>query len=578
MTTDVGVEPEAASDQEATGSALPPRHQAWWPVAAALLVANAPIVVATVRALLRGWQPLGDNGILLVRAMDVGTRHNPLLGSWTSASLPLGEHVNNPGPLYSDLLALPVRLLGPWAGLAAGVMLVNVAATSLAVLVARRGLGVEAMAAATLGAALLQFAMGSELLFDVWQPNALVLPFFAFTVVVAALAAGDRTMLAWAVGVGSVVVQTHMSYAPVVALLLLVGVVAAVRAGRRVAAAEGPAPSWRRPLAVAGVVVLLAWCQPLVEQFTAEDDGNLTRIVEAVTSDEGDTAAHGRGRATRLLAQVEAAGPWFAPGTYAEPFSDDTGLNPKMPGVVGLGPAVAIVVAVTAALVGLVVWARRSGRDRLAALLVVALAAHGAVWLAVSVMPIGIGGMSPHTLRVLWPVGALVSVAGLTALLSALGRRPALSPWLVGVILVGAAVVAGFNLPTRPQPTGPTADRDALPAALELVGGLDALEGRGPVLFDPDTLRFAEPYSGLVFAELRHRGIEFTFDDEGFIRQFGEGRREDGSAELRMWLVEGPRAEEVPPGVERVGYADGPWAPVALFVEPLEGDGAGGTG
>ena len=78
MTTDVGVEPEAASDQEATGSALPPRHQAWWPVAAALLVANAPIVVATVRALLRGWQPLGDNGILLVRAMDVGTRHNPL--------------------------------------------------------------------------------------------------------------------------------------------------------------------------------------------------------------------------------------------------------------------------------------------------------------------------------------------------------------------------------------------------------------------------------------------------------------------------------------------------------------------
>src|SRR5690606_3345868 len=142
---------------------------------------------------------------------------------------------------------------------------------------------------------------------------------------------------------------------------------------------------------------------------------------------------------------------------------------------------VAIVVAVTAALLGLTVWARRSGRDRVAALLLVALAAHGAVWFAVSIMPIGIGGMSPHTLRVLWLVGALPSVARITAVRSSLGRRPALASWLVGAVLAGAAVVAGFDLPTRPQPAGRTADGDALPAALELVGGRDALEGRGPV-------------------------------------------------------------------------------------------------
>ena len=72
--------------------------------------------MATVRALARGWQPLGDNGILLVRARDVGTAHHPLLGPWTSASQLLDMDVNNPGPLYFDLLALPVRLLGPWVG------------------------------------------------------------------------------------------------------------------------------------------------------------------------------------------------------------------------------------------------------------------------------------------------------------------------------------------------------------------------------------------------------------------------------------------------------------------------------
>src|SRR5918997_2617258 len=65
---------------------------------AVLVAVNVPIVVATVRALVAGWQPLGDNGILLVRARDVGTSHNPLLGSWTSASLVLDTHVNNPGP------------------------------------------------------------------------------------------------------------------------------------------------------------------------------------------------------------------------------------------------------------------------------------------------------------------------------------------------------------------------------------------------------------------------------------------------------------------------------------------------
>jgi hypothetical protein len=110
---------------------------------------------------------------------------------------------------------------------------------------------------------------------------------------------------------------------------------------------------------------------------------------------------------------------------------------------------------------------------------------------------------------------------------------------------------------------------DALPAARRLVGDLGDLQGRGTVLFDPATLLFAEPYSGLVFAEMQDRGIPFVFDDEGFIRQFGEARRNDGSADLRLWQVEGPDALVVPAGAERIGLAEGPSGPVALFVEPI---------
>ncbi|HEX6568302.1 MAG TPA: hypothetical protein VF015_04025, partial [Acidimicrobiales bacterium] len=264
---DGGTVPEGHDDPRGTRRLL----------AAALVAVNLPIVVATVRALARGWQPVGDNGILLVRARDVGTSHNPLLGSWTSASLVLDNHVNNPGPLYFDAVAPAVRLLGPWVGLAVGVMLVNMAASSLAVVAARRLTGAESMVAVAVAVVGLQWALGSALLFDMWQPNALVLPFFAFLVVVAVLATGDLAMAPWVVGLGSLIVQTHMSHTVLVAVLTVVGAALCVWARRR----SGPTTAWRRPLAWAGAVAVLAWVQPLVEQFTSPGEGNLSRIADA---------------------------------------------------------------------------------------------------------------------------------------------------------------------------------------------------------------------------------------------------------------------------------------------------------
>lgn len=201
MATDLRSQSGGPGDDNLAEAVTAPAEDAraeWWsgraPLVALLAFVNVPIAVATVRALARGWLPLGDNGILLVRARDVGTSHHPLLGSWTSASALVGKQFNNPGPLYSDALAPTVRLLGPWVGLAVGVMLVNIAASSLAVVAARRISGAESMVAIGLVVVGLQYAMGSELLFDVWQPNALLLPCLAFLVVATVLAAGDLTM------------------------------------------------------------------------------------------------------------------------------------------------------------------------------------------------------------------------------------------------------------------------------------------------------------------------------------------------------------------------------------------------
>lgn len=538
------------------------RERAW--TIAMVLAVDLPVAVAAIRAVARGWRPLGDNGILLVRAADVGTTHHPLLGSWTSASMVLDQHMNNPGPLYFDAVAPTTRLLGPWVGLPLGVMLVNMAAAALAVVAARRIAGVASMVAVAATVAVLEWVLGSELLFDVWQPNALVMPMLAYLVVAVVLATADLGLAPWFVGLASLLVQTHLNLAPVVvAVSGAVVVVALVEVRRR-----GTVPRWRRPLVLSLTVAALAWVQPLIEQFSGPGEGNLSRLAGSAFADR-DSMTLGWDRAVRLLAEVVAAAPWFARGSYAGAVPQGGG-DRSLPGVMGVGPAVLVIVLMVAAMVGVAVAGRRWASPGLTAMgSVAALSLVGGV-VALTVTPLNAIGVSPHQLRWLWPLGALVSATLLTAILAGASRWPAWGPRAVTAVGGLALVAAVATLPTYVATSGgPDSDIAARPAAEELVDGMGALRGRGTVLFEPLALRFGEPYSGRVFAELRHLDIPFVFDDEGFIRQFGEGRRHEGDADLRMWVVEGDAALTVPPGVERVGFAEGREYPVALFVEPI---------
>lgn len=546
---------------ESSAGAAPSRRL----LVAVLVAVNLPIVVATARALARGWQPVGDNGILLVRARDVGTGHHPLLGSWTSASLVLDDHVNNPGPLYFDVVAPAIKVLGPWVGLAVGVMLVNMAASSLAVVAARRLAGTETMVAVALAAAGLQWALGSELLFDMWQPNALVLPFFAFLVVAAVLATGDVWMAPWVVGLGSLVVQTHLSHAVLVGVLTLTCGGLCVLARRR----SGEPTAWRRPLAWTGAVAALAWIQPVIEQVAGTGRGNMSRIAAAASG--GEASSIGWGRATRLVVEITAMGPWFTRSSY------DSAVPPTPPdepirGIVGASPALAVLATLAVLVVVAAVWSARAGRPQLATMVAVAGLALATAYVALATSPVNYIAVAVHQMRWLWPIAAFLTAAALAVLLSA-ARSWAPAPahrLAVAAVAVAAVVVALANLPTHTsRAPGPTDTADHLASGVELMAQLGALEGRGTVLYDTSTLVFAEPYSGMTFAEMQDRGIPFVFDDEVSVRQFGEGRRHDGSADVRVWQVEGRTAHDVPPGAERLAFVEGPSGPVALFVEPL---------
>ena len=179
--------------------------------AALVAVVLTPIVVAVVRALVNDWFPIGDSAQLYIRARDVCTADHPLLGAWTSASLSVGEPMNNPGVLYDDLLAPIARSCrsrrrqpspsGRSTRRACG---------DLGRVACRRWVGDAALDARgvrgdVVGAR--QRAADRHLA----GPRApAAVP--AYLVLMIGLACGEARWLPFVVGVASVLVQTHISY------------------------------------------------------------------------------------------------------------------------------------------------------------------------------------------------------------------------------------------------------------------------------------------------------------------------------------------------------------------------------
>lgn len=486
--------------------------------------------------------PLGDNALLGLRVADVGTRHHPLLGSWSSSSFSLGRQVHNPGPLYFDLVALPVKVFGPWVGLAVGVMAVNVACAVIAVVVAHRTGGVTAMLAVTAAVVGLEWTMGSELLFDIWQPNALVLPTMALLVTTWGLAAGDVVMLPWSLALGSVIVQTHLSYVYVVAILVATGATLAVLSRRRVIGGGARQPSLGPTMLASAIVLVVAWVQPLWQQLFGGGRGNVTSLLSAA----GQASPRiGLERGVRLVAARVVLPPWWTRSSY----DGDPGPLPST------GLATVCVIALLGTLAVLLWVVSRRHMTALRAMLSIALAGVGGALVTFALLPENVTGFQPHTWRWLWPVAAFVTATLACCALTTVPapRRPPAYAALIGI----AAVAAVAALPTHAAPTGPTARRDAIPAAQAISEQVGALDGRGPLLFDASTIAYNDPYHTVVLAAMQRRGITFEVEGDVMVAQLGSGRRHEGAADHRFWQRTGRAALTTPPGASRVIFVDG---------------------
>ena len=152
--------------------------------------------------------------------------------------------------------------------------------------------------------AALMWSMGSELLIDIWQPHALLLPFCALVALTIAVACGDVMMLPVWVGVASLIVQTHVAYVYAVGALVVVVAVAlalqlrARRGDEPWGSRRSPASCARTPSCGRSPCSSLAWIQPLWEQLFGTGEGNLQRL--ATHAGEGDLTVGG-GTAVKIV-------------------------------------------------------------------------------------------------------------------------------------------------------------------------------------------------------------------------------------------------------------------------------------
>ena len=166
------------------------------PAIAAGLAAAVPVLISTAHAVSAGWEPAGDDGIILTRAWDVLTSHSPLIGQYSEAGNVTGQIVHSPGPLLYWLLALPVRY-GTTTDVAVWMGAVNTIAIIACVALARRRGGLVLMFATAIGIALMCQSLASESFHDVWNPAAALFPFLLLVFLCWSLACGDHRLLPW---------------------------------------------------------------------------------------------------------------------------------------------------------------------------------------------------------------------------------------------------------------------------------------------------------------------------------------------------------------------------------------------
>jgi hypothetical protein len=383
---------------------------AWWWLVLAVVV--LPMIGSGIQRTTDGWYPESDDATITLLARDTFGGPIPLVGMVSTGGEGLDDpELHHPGPLELYVLAPFAHVPGGPVPTTVAVVLVNLLATATTGLAFRRLGGDAAGILGLLAVGLATWGVGGDVPASVWNPDVVVLPFAALVAASAVVASGGHRWLPVQVALASFVAQTHLSYVGLVAVLVAWAVAVTAWDLRR---HPDPVPRrdrWRS-VGIAGLVGLVLWLAPLVQQVTGSP-GNLSQIVRSFAGPGGESVGSGGlaelGRVTGL--PLLGAAP---PG--------DLVVDAPPASVLGLAR---LLVPFLAA-VGIVVVSRRRGDGvarRLAATAAVVMAAGVAT---AARMPLADGILYRYYSRWMWPLAAIAwALLALAALRVARPTAPA---------------------------------------------------------------------------------------------------------------------------------------------------------
>jgi len=484
-----------------------------------------PIVDAGRAALDLNWIPSGDWAVLTLRVEDVG-RATPLVGPYSRFGW------NHPGPLLYWLLALPSHLFGgaPRTVLAAAAALNSLSVAAIGALSWRRGrFPLVALSMSTL--AILFHAFGPALLRDPWNPFLTLLPLAVLVLLAWSLIEGDVWMWPAIVVVSSFLLQSHIGYLPIIAMIALSTSVIAWRW----TSLSALAPTGRRQrtwlLSISIALAALCWLPVLVDQLFGT--GNLTEIWRYFAS-EGDRPA---GLATALSTASDQlripAAPWL--GRVESAGSDGA--------LLGTGLVWLIVPLGAFVLSG---WfaMRRRAYAAVRFQLIVGAATLGGVIATARV----VGPLFDWVVRWWWVLAALWWLSILWSLWTALmASARASEDWYsrrtgtIATALLSLAAIVVISLNVRPvvddvASTPPPSPSAGIVLAEFLEPTLDALRGSGPLLVIT-TGSVRGDYGDALRLQLERSGIEVVAEPD-METHLGPERSESRRTPVAtLWIV-----------------------------------------
>ena len=536
----------------------PSRPDALW--LSALGVVAVGILLQAASAVADRWVPSGDDGYWSMMARSVFSSHPPLLGSSSSGAAATGYGFHHLGPVGFYLLAPFVAAFGG-IGVAIGTSVINAVCAVTAAVAVRSAVGQRAGWFAVFGSALLAFAMGSELLVDPWNPHLATFAFWCALCCCWAVLSGSPWWAVPGVVAGSVALQTHLSFVPPSALVILVLLLGAAWAGTHsVPAHSVPDHSvsrWRGwlPVLTALAVGLVLSLPMLIQQFFADGPGNLS---EVLSSRNPPGQQLGLQTGLRTLSQV------FDPTNFLPKSWFPQVIEPDR-----LASIWVVLVALLAVIVLDVLVLRRRLQPR-AALSFALLLLLAGVWFAAR-LPVRLFGVPMALVRWAWPLSLFVCVVSLDALCSILQEQRLMRRSKPATITSAASVPSqafrwGFfaavvvltlaNLVPRDEGSG--ARREFRVAVNETISDAgQVIETLNQPLIKVNYHPLAAETTVALMDYLDERGLSFAVSDPVVLGQAGTYRAPTGTETVTVVLAGGSAALDAPaPGFERIAITD----------------------